>query len=437
MTSSPWRMTSLILAALVAAYVPFLGGGFLTDDFVHLARLEGASSLREILTVPDAFGFFRPLTQASLAADAALFGHSAVGYRVVNLGLHASVLGVAFMVARMVLPSEAAAAAAVLAFALTPKAHPIAVLWISARGELLMALLSLACVASWIKWTRAGGRRWLATSACCYVLALLSKETPILLPALLLLSPGASRSFGTRLRAVTLPSTLAVLVLWWRADAGALTPFSKDAHYYRDVPLFRVVRNARNYMARMVPAPLLLVMVAGLAAFLSPRRFDGTVQRSWRAAVFAAAWTAVFLAPVLGIVARSELYIYLPTFGCCLLAACVASPWLDRLVSARQGVPIVAAAVIAFAGYQVSRSVALHDDLVFSERLVSALSHVSRPDGAEGRLVLVPADAYTNRYLQDAIGGYTDFVAHFANIRAGALRLRCTYANGRVILEPL
>ena len=192
MTSSPWRMTSLILAALVAAYAPFLGGGFHTDDFVHLARLERASSLREILTVPDAFGFFRPLTQASLATDAALFGHSAVGYRVVNLGLHASVLGVAFVVARMVLPSEAAAAAAVLAFALTPKAHPIAVLWISARGELLMALLSLACVASWIKWTRAGGRRWLATSACCY---------------------------------------LAVLLLWWRADAGALTPFSKDAHY--------------------------------------------------------------------------------------------------------------------------------------------------------------------------------------------------------------
>lgn len=220
MTPSPWRSTGLVLTALVAAYAPFLGGGFLTDDFVHLARLDRASSLREILTVPDAFGFYRPLTQASLAVDAALFGHSAVGYRVVNLGLHASVLAVACVVARLVLPSATAAAAAVLAFALTPKAHPIAVLWISARGELLMALFSLACVASWIRWTRGGGRRWVVASACCYVLALLSKETPILVPALLLLSPGASASFGSRLRAMTLLSALAVLVLWWRAGQG-------------------------------------------------------------------------------------------------------------------------------------------------------------------------------------------------------------------------
>ena len=436
MTPSPWRSTGLVLTALVAAYAPFLGGGFLTDDFVHLARLDRASSLREILTVPDAFGFYRPLTQASLAVDAALFGHSAVGYRVVNLGLHASVLAVACVVARLVLPSATAAAAAVLAFALTPKAHPIAVLWISARGELLMALFSLACVASWIRWTRGGGRRWVVASACCYVLALLSKETPILVPALLLLSPGASASFGSRLRAMTLLSALAVLVLWWRTGAGALMPFSKDAHYDLGVPLFRFIRNARNYAARMLPVPLVLVVVAGLSALFSPRRFDGAAQLSGREAVFAAALTAVFLAPVIGIVARNELYLYLPTFGCCLLAASVASPWLERLASARQAIPVVAVAVIALAGYQVSRSAAFHDDLVFSERLVRELSRMSGPDGAPGRLVLVPADAYTGRYLQDAIGGYTDVVARFANTRAGALRLRCTYADGRVSLEP-
>jgi hypothetical protein len=365
-----------------------------------------------------------------------MFGHSAVGYRLVNLALHAGVLVLAFVVARMVLSSEAAATAATLAFALTPKAHSIAVLWISARSELLMALLSLACVASWMKWTRGGGPGWVVTSGCCYVLALLSKETPILLPALLLLSPGASRLLGARLQAVTLFSTFAVVLLWWRANAGALMPFSEDAHYNLAVPLFRFIRNVRNYMGRMLPLPLVLVVVTGLAASLSPRLADDTVRGSRREAVFAAAWTAIFLAPVLGIVARSELYLYLPTFGGCMLAAWIVSPWLDRLVALRRGVPIFAAAVIALASYQVSRSAVLHDDLVFSERLVTSLSLV-RPDGAAGQVVLVAADAYTNQYLQDTIGGYTDVVARFANAPARALRLRCTYANGRVILEPL
>jgi hypothetical protein len=436
MTSSPWRVTSVLVAALVAAYAPFLGGGFLTDDFVHLARLESAASVREIFTQPDAFGMFRPLTQASLAFDAAMFGDNAIGYRVVNLALHAAVLALAFVVARMVLLSGAAAAAATIAYALTPKAHPIAVLWISARSELLMALLSLACVVSWIKWTRAGGSGWVVASACCYVLAVLSKETSILLPALLLLSPGSSRLFGARLQAVTMFSTLAVVLLWWRANAGALMPVSEDPHYNLAVPPFRFVRNVCNYIGRMVPVPLVLVVVAGLAASLSLRRSDDTVRGSRSAAVFAAAWIVVFLAPVLGIVARSELYLYLPTFGCCLLAAWIVSPWLDRLASLRRGIPIFAVTVIALAGYHVSRSAALHDDLVFSERLVRALSQVSsRPDRAAGQLVLVPADAYTNQYLQDAIGGYIHVVARFANVPAGALRLRCTYAHGRVILE--
>jgi len=433
--ASSWRIVGLILATIVAAYAPFLGGGFLTDDFVHLARLVHPSSLRDILTLPDAFGFFRPLTQASLAADAALFGHSAAGYRVVNLGLHAGVLAAAFVVARMVLPSEAGAAAAALAFALTPKAHPIAVLWISARGEILMTLFSLACVASWIKWTREGGHQWLAMSACCYVLALLSKETPILLPVVLFLSPGASRPIGTRLRAVMLLGSCALLLLWWRASAGALMPLSRDTHYYLGVPVFRFTRNATNYAARMLPAPLMLIVVAGLAAFVSRRRVNGTARGSWTAAVFALAWTAALLAPVLGIALRSEIYLYLPTFGCCLLAAWVAGPWLDRLVSERRGVPVVAAMVVLLAGYQASRSAVLHADLVFSERLLNALSDVSRPDRSRGPLVLVPADAFTRGYLEDAIGGYSDVVADFANSRAGALR--CTYADGRVILEPL
>src|SRR5258708_6793311 len=46
----------LILVVLATVlYVPFLGGGWLTDDFVHLQRLERASIV-DIFSSSDAFG---------------------------------------------------------------------------------------------------------------------------------------------------------------------------------------------------------------------------------------------------------------------------------------------------------------------------------------------------------------------------------------------
>jgi hypothetical protein len=461
-TAAGSRFVTTALAAIVAAYLPFLGGGLLTDDFVHIAHLEDLASAGQLAAVPDAFGFYRPLTQASLALDAAMFGGHAAAFRAESLVLHALVIAAAFVVARLVLPSAIAAAAAALAFALTPKAHPIAVLWLSARGELLMALFTLICVAAWIQWSRQRGAWWLAAATASYLLALLSKETAILLPALLLVSPGGTRPVTARLRGVLLLCGLAALVLWWRAQTGALMPFSNDEHYNLGVPLFRVGRNLRNYVERMLPAPIVLIACAALISRTvkagTPRtvKVRATLPSSegrdharlrgplWSAILFSLAWTLLLLVPVLGIVARNELYLYLPTFGLCLFAAAVAAPWLDRAALTRVSAGGVALCVVGLAAYQVTRSAAFHDDLVFSSRLVQALADAPAVQRHGGDIALVPGEGDdTRQFLQDAIGGYTPLVARRALGRgsvagtAGTLRLRCDYQDGRVTLQPL
>ena len=152
---------------------------------------------------------------------------------------------------------------------------------------------------------------------------------------------------------------------------------------------------------------------------------------------------AVLLAPVLGIVARNELYLYLPTFGACLLAAAVAAPWIERLTFTRATLAWLVVCVAGLAAYQASRSAAFQADLVFSERLVRALGETSALRAHRGPLALVGDGPVTQQFLQDAIAGYMPAVARRAlgseafTRERPTLRLRCTYGGGRVLLEPL
>src|SRR5262245_54081732 len=109
----------------------------LTDDFVHLSAARESGGLVRSITAPDPFGFYRPLPQLSFAIESGVFGQAPVLSRTTNLLLHLAVVCAAFLLATLLLGSQLAAFLATLAFVLTPKANPIAVLWISARPDVL------------------------------------------------------------------------------------------------------------------------------------------------------------------------------------------------------------------------------------------------------------------------------------------------------------
>jgi hypothetical protein len=375
-------------------------------------------------------------------------------FRLTNLVLHGSVLCLIFIVARMVLGTGSGAGFATLAFALTPKAHAIAVLWMSARAEILMAFFSLAATAAWIVWSRNGGARFLALSIVSYAAAVLSKETAIPLPLLFLVTPDARRSWSKRAAAVFGMFAVAVLLVLIRVPVGALMPVSSDTHYSLATPLLRWMRNLRNYSMRMLPAPAALTVVVGLAALLqrgSKLALDGFRDRRFLSIVlFSAGWTLTFLAAVLPIAARSELYLYLPVFGLCLIAGYAADHW-HRQAGRRVLVPALLAYVLVLGGYQLSRAVGTHRTLVFSGALTAALAGDSRLQGTKGLLVLAPANSETERLLRDSIGGYLDLIVKQLVGRGelgarvqysdappipATIRLTCLHQNRRVILLP-
>jgi hypothetical protein len=446
-----WRLIPL----LASLYLPFIGGGLLTDDFAHVDHLSHIESGLRILDSPDTFGFYRPVTQASLALLPGTRGQRPSQARALNILLHASVIALAFLVARLVIQSDFGAGLAALSFALTPKAAPIAALWISARGDLLMSLFSLAAIAAWILWTRGGRWTWLAAAAIAYLLALSSKETATVLPLLLLITPRSERTWQSRAAGGALLVAIAAIVYTWRLHVGALTPFSGDAHYTLIAPLARWMRSTTNYSGRMLTAPIALLALLGLASLAKRESASGlkpALYGETRTIIFAAAFVVTFLAPVLPITLRSELYLYLPVFGVCLFTG-----WLAALLFQRVDHRLLTAAIVlyvlGFGGYQAARSLEIHRVLVFSEHLLAALRDDRQLAGREGQLLLVPSDAVTERRLKDAVGGYLHLALRHAHpdtrLTAAVqytgepphqadVRLMCAYRQdqGTVTLSP-
>jgi hypothetical protein len=205
----------------------------------------------------------------------------------------------------------------------------------------------------------------------------------------------------------------------------------------------------------MVISPLGLI-AAALIAWVVARRRNRAGAASEPATVsiaaFSCIWTAVFLAPVLPIVLRSELYLYLPVFGLSLLAGSIAAALLEHTGDRRIAAITIGVFGIALAGYQIARASDTHRDLVFSERFVAALATNESVGRSDGTVALLPADATTERLLRDAIGGYLYVVLQRA--RPGTqlnavvqyrgeppqqadLRLVCAYRqDGSVVISP-
>ena len=98
------RLANAALVALCgAAYLPFIGGGLLTDDFIHFSRLRTAPTLVQILATPDPFRFYRPVVQSSFWLNSQLFGLAPGSFRAINLLLHLAVIASVFVLARKLL----------------------------------------------------------------------------------------------------------------------------------------------------------------------------------------------------------------------------------------------------------------------------------------------------------------------------------------------
>ncbi|MCM3875861.1 MAG: tetratricopeptide repeat protein [Thermoanaerobaculia bacterium] len=211
-----WLLGPVLVAAVVAAYLPALQAGFVWNDDTYLTEnrtLDGIEGLRLIWTEPRANEQYYPMVFSSFWVEKRLWSLQPFGYHLVNVLLHAgSALLLWGLLVRLRLPGAWFAAAL---FAL----HPLgveSVAWITERKNTLSLLLSLLSIHAWYSYleahAKAGERKnervierkkkrraagtvepWWRTptvfhalSLACLTLALFAKTTACVVPAVLL-----------------------------------------------------------------------------------------------------------------------------------------------------------------------------------------------------------------------------------------------------------
>jgi Tfp pilus assembly protein PilF len=340
------RIGTLVATALLV-YGNALFNGFTYDDFPYVLNNPSVTnpSLRGFFVATRGSNVFRPVTFGTYALNWLIGNIHALGYHLLNVLLHATVSLLLYLVLRRLLErlpqAEAISFVAALLFAVHP-IHSEAVTSIAGRPELLAA--------AFLFWA------WLLhlqdrpmAAVCCFVLALLSKESAAVFVPLLVAGDYVRGKWKPLSRyAWALGLSLVFVGVLWKVQGGR---FGEISTHFLDNPLITLppfwrilnaLRVAWKYVGLQIyPATLsceysynailtytdwrhtLPAAVAALLAVVSWIWVMWTRRAGWAlaGAIYFAGFaiTANILMPIGTIM--GERLAYLPSAGICLLAA--------------------------------------------------------------------------------------------------------------------
>lgn len=178
------RIVFCIIIFAILLYLPALNNFFSADDWFHL-RISRITSFAELVNffsfVPNSqtASFYRPLsTQLFFFTFYTLFGLTARAYYLFGLVLLSAILYQINTTARLLRLSDFVRTLTVLLYGVSAT-NFTRLYFLSAYQELFMVFFSLMCINSYLE-----NKKYRAT--IFFVLALLSKETAVVLPLILL-----------------------------------------------------------------------------------------------------------------------------------------------------------------------------------------------------------------------------------------------------------
>ena len=185
----------MVLAATFIAYAAVSIFGFVYDDEAQVVR---AAFIREWHFLPTYFtthvwhwlyphaqgNYYRPVFLSWLLVNFKLFALHAPAWHLALLALHLLVTWQVYRLALRLSGDNTSACVAALIFGLHP-IHIEAVAWISGATDPLAAAFTLAGLLAYIAFRKGESQRGLWLAFLWFALALLTKETGVLVPALL------------------------------------------------------------------------------------------------------------------------------------------------------------------------------------------------------------------------------------------------------------
>ncbi len=227
---SPWlwlAAAAALAVAVAAVYWPILGVALVGDDYQWIQHARHATH-RPALLLADLNSLYRPAITWTLVGEGVLWPSCPAGYRATNLGLAAlAAIALAWAACRLGLSRAAAVLSAGL-WALSPFSFEPAA-WVSARVESLVLISWLVLVSVWPRDGEAWCRWRRVVSATAVLMALVSKETWVVTPLLVVAVDMAQRGHGVR-RALRSAAPTALLALVY--VACYVVAFPGDKGYF-------------------------------------------------------------------------------------------------------------------------------------------------------------------------------------------------------------
>lgn len=361
--------TYAVLGLLVLSFVPYLntlGNAFVYDDlpqllenpYVHSFRYLGKIFGSTVWTFQGAQGvtnYYRPLMSFAYAVIYHFSGPIAFGFHLLNIALHAAIVVLLFFLTERLFGDRLMAVASAGLFALHP-IHTESVAWIAGLPDLELGLFLLLTFLLYLRLDSPGPERpapWTSQIAllAMYVLALLSKEQALVLPAILAVYEHFYRgdrnatSLRVKLsRYLPLFATAAAYLTFRIFGFGGFAPSVSRPELGWGGVILSAIALVGSYLWKLIwPLHLSAFYVfhasnslrdprvlAGLIGLLICLGLFAWLWRNAHDLSFAFLWMGALLAPVLN--ARwlpaavfAERYLYLPSIAFCWLFAWVAT----------------------------------------------------------------------------------------------------------------
>ncbi|PYS16427.1 MAG: hypothetical protein DMG17_12385 [Acidobacteria bacterium] len=387
---------SFLLVAL--CYVNSLPNDFVFDDGPIVSSNPVIRTISPIQFLKSPYwtkqqyaGIYRPFVVFSLSVDYAIWKRWAPGFRLTNLAVHAINGVLVFSLYQSIAGAGIVPLIAMIIYLVHP-VHTEAVTTIVGRSELFAACFLLA---AWLLF-RQGRTGW---AALAFLLALLSKENAIVLPAILLLTSPRGRRWIRLLPMIFV--ALAYLAMRYSVLGGLGIPVSAQYMGGRLTYFERLLTSGRvfiqyltlifyplhlagDYDYNAIPianfvdwdAWLGLVLIAATVAtayFCRHRNWAVSLGLSFALIVFIPASNWIMPISIL----MAERFLYLPMIGLALVGATALSQLEDRRLRRLVGIGALSTAIVLCNSHDYIR----RDDFTFFKNMVRVV-----PNSAKARL---------------------------------------------------
>lgn len=215
---SPLHWLCIILLVTALQWCGSACVGLSTDDYHyihHLAPLDNAGDVLKAFLKSDANPqYWRPVSNATLTSDFLLYGWRGGCYHITNLLLHLIATALVYFSCKRLFRLDDTISLITAAIFGISAGHDSNLLWIAARGDILVTIFSLATLLL----IRSGGWSHSFLAILCYFLALCSKELAFVVLPLIALTYYTQCSYtstGRRLRSSllqTLPFVASAII---------------------------------------------------------------------------------------------------------------------------------------------------------------------------------------------------------------------------------